>query len=139
MKILTNGCVLIFMSMICSILVSCEEREPYYIGNTSSEESEENLQYFTWGDDVSVDLDVASGWGLTVMDDNVALTNISTQTQYIIAWHGDLSTGSKTNPTLSATGSDIVELDDLSVALSSNYYTITFTRSLQGGTIAFSR
>lgn len=139
MKILTSSCVLVFMLMICAILVSCEERSPYYTGNALSEKSEENLQYFAWSDDVSVDLDVASGWGLTMMDDNVALTNISTQTQYIIAWHGDLSTGSKINPTLSVTGSDTVELDDLSVALSSNYYTITFTKSTQGGTIAFTR
>lgn len=139
MKTLIYGCALVFMSMLCAILVSCEERDPYYTGNNSSEKSEENLQYFTWGDNVSVDLNAASGWGLTVMDDNVALTNISTQTQYIIAWRGDLSAGSKINSSLTVTGSDAVELDVLTVALSNNYYSITFSKGTQSGAIAFTK
>lgn len=59
--------------------------------------------------------------------------------QYFIAWRGDLSAGSKINSSLTVTGSDAVELDELTVALSNNYYTITYTKGTQSGTIALTR
>jgi len=99
---------------------------------------------FTWNGQ-SVAFDIAGGYGITVLSNKIALTDIvNDQKQYILSWAGGFSGGEKTDATLTiiSAGSEpqVNELSILKVLKSeeSGYY-IVFSDGVSGGELFFSR
>lgn len=99
---------------------------------------------FIWNGQM-VEFDKPGGYGITILSDKVALTDIiNGQTQYILSWSGGFSEGEKTNSTLAIIRAgaepEINELAVLKVLKSepSNNY-IVFGDGTSGGELYFSR
>jgi|SRR5690606_35767341 len=99
---------------------------------------------FTWNGQ-PVAFDMVGGYGITILADRVALTDIvNDQKQYILSWVGGFSAGEKTDATLTIVSANselqINELTILKVLKSeeSGYY-IVFSDGVSGGELFFSR
>ncbi len=99
---------------------------------------------FTWNGQ-SVAFDRAGGYGITILADRVALTDIvNDQKQYILSWVGGFATGDKTDAKLviisAGSAPQVKELTALKVLKSeaSNHY-IVFSDGTSGGDLYFSR
>src|SRR5690606_20540123 len=99
---------------------------------------------YTWNGK-SVAYDITGGYGITVLSNNIALTDlVNDQKQYILSWAGGFSGGEKTDATLTiiSAGSEplVNELSILKVLKSeeSGYY-IVFSDGVSGGELFFSR
>lgn len=99
---------------------------------------------FMWNGQVT-EFDKAGGYGITILSDRIALTDIvNEQKQYILSWTGGFSEGEKTNGMLAivrARGEP--EINKLTVikvlkSESSNHY-IVFGDGTTGGELYFSR
>lgn len=99
---------------------------------------------FTWNGQ-AVEFDKPGGYGITILSDKVALTDIiNDQKQYVLSWTGGFSEGEKTDGMLAIVSAgaepEIKELATIKVlkSESSNHY-IVFSDGTQGGELYFSR
>lgn len=99
---------------------------------------------FTWNGQ-PVAFDMVGGYGITILADRVALTDIvNDQKQYILSWVGGFSAGEKTDAKLTIVSANsepqINELTILKVLKSEDLgYYIVFSDGTKGGNLYFSR
>jgi len=94
---------------------------------------------FMWND-TKILLDQANSWGLTVLSNRIAVTNIASKAQYLLSWTGDMTVGDKTGGKLQILGSSDIALTSLKVvkAESAGYY-LTFEADAKKGLVYFTK
>lgn len=94
---------------------------------------------FMWND-TKILLDQANSWGLTVLSNRIAVTNIVSKAQYLLSWTGDMTVGDKTGGKLQIVGSPDITLTSLKVvkAESTGYY-LTFEGDAKKGLVYFTK
>lgn len=101
-----------------------------------------DTQRFVWGN--MIELNKANDWGLTVGENNVAVTNVMEGRQYVLSWDGTLSVGVKENASLQILSSkESVETQQIELAgmeilqIEDNLCSIVFSTAEQTGEIVF--
>jgi len=94
---------------------------------------------FVWND-TKILLDQANSWGLTVLSNRIAVTNVASKAQYMLSWTGDMTVGDKTGGKLQILGSSDITLTSLKVvkAESTGYY-LTFEGDAKKGLVYFTK
>ena len=94
---------------------------------------------FVWND-TKILLDQANNWGLTVLSNRIAVTNVASKAQYMLSWTGDMTVGDKTGGKLQIVGSPDITLTSLKVvqAASTGYY-LTFEGDSKKGLVYFTK
>lgn len=94
---------------------------------------------FMWND-TKILLDQVNSWGLTVLSNRIAVTNIATKAQYLLSWTGDMTVGDKTGGKLQIAGSPSITLTSLKVVIaeSTGYY-LTFEGDSKKGLVYFKK
>ena len=94
---------------------------------------------FSWNGEKN-ELDKTNGWGTTVYNDRVAVTDITNKQQSVLSWTGGLIVGDKTGGKLEAVGGSAITLSSIKVVKAeSNTYYITFEGDSKKGWIYFTK
>lgn len=94
---------------------------------------------FSWNGN-KIELDKANNWGITIHNNVVAVTNMTTKEQSVLSWTGGLTVGDKTNGKLEVAGGSAITLTSIKVVTAeSNTYYVTFEGDSKKGWIYFTK
>lgn len=92
---------------------------------------------FSWNGN-KIELGKANNWSITIYNNMVAATNMTTKEQSVLSWTGGLTLGDKTNGKLEVVGGSVITLSSIKVVKAeSNTYYITFEGDSKKGWIYF--
>lgn len=94
---------------------------------------------FSWNGN-KIELDKTNNWSITMYNNVVAATNITTKEQSVLSWTGGLTLGDKTNGKLEVVGGSVITLSSIEVVKAeSNTYYIIFEGDSKKGWIYFTK
>lgn len=92
----------------------------------------------------TIELEKSNSWGLTVLADRIAVTNLPDKKQYVLSWSGGYAIGDKKNAKLfiieSGKTTEELEMTGLEIQkVENNLYSIAFNKDSQKGELVFQK